>query len=158
MHRTVERLRKFPADADWMVGILYTINPDHHIFAQGYSAPRKATVVAEKKPELDAAFFAGLPISKSKKKLTCTLGAPRLSKTERERLRIAKLEEKLAVQQKVIAFQIQRSKERIADQEKIDSLLEKVRLLENEGSKTQQKTSETLSQGAGTHGKAAGYA
>ena len=116
------------------------------------------TTVAEKKPHLDAAFFAGLPISKSKKKLTCTLGAPRLTKTERERLRIAKLEEKLAVQQKVIAFQIQRSKERIADQEKIDSLLEKVRLLENESSKTQQKTSETLSQGAGTHGKAVGYA
>ena len=97
MQQTAERLRKFPADAEWMVSILYTINAGHHIFAKGYVAPRKTTTVAEKKPDLNASFFIGAPLSKSKKKLTCTLGAPRMSKTERERMRIVKLEEKLAL-------------------------------------------------------------
>jgi len=97
MQKTAERLRKFPADSEWMVGIMYTIKPDHPIFAKGYTVPKKVTANAEKKPDLDASFFIGAPMSKSKKKLTCTLGAPRVSKTERERLRIAKLEEKLAM-------------------------------------------------------------
>ena len=104
MQKTAERLRKFPADSEWMVSILYTIKPNHSIFAKNYVAPKKVTANTEKKPDLDASFFIGAPMSKSKKKLTCTLGAPRLSKTERERLRISKLEEKLAVQQKMIAF------------------------------------------------------
>ena len=135
MKRTAERLRKFPADADWMVGILYTIKPAHPIFSKSYVVPKKVTaILEEKKPDLDAAFFAGLPLSKTKKRSTCTLGVPRLSKLEREQQRIAKLEEKFAMQQKKTAFQIQCSKDRIADEAQIAKLMEKVRQLENQGS------------------------
>ena len=104
MNNTSKRLRKFPADIDWMVGILYTIKPEHPIFSKSYVVPKKVTAMAMKKPDLDATFFAGLPLSKMKRKTNCTLGAPRLSKLEREQQRIAKLEEKLEMQKKKTAF------------------------------------------------------
>ena len=97
MKRTARHLRKRPANLDWMMDVLATINGEHEYFDKEYLKPKK--VVAEGElvtddkliPNTDG-FFDSLPIAKNvKKKYRLNLNGP--SKADKERNKLLKMQQ-----------------------------------------------------------------
>ena len=123
MKRTAKHLRKRPANIDWMIDVLATINENHEYFRKDYYKPKK--LVAEDELVADNqlientdGFFDSLPIAKNvKKKYRLNLNGP--SKADKERKKLCKMQkaaEKL--QQQLVQ---QRENIRMAEEQEVES-------------------------------------
>ena len=102
MKRTAKHLRKRPANVDWMLDVLATINEDHEYFHKDYSKPKKLVaedelVAGDQLIENADGFFDSLPIAKNvKKKYRLNLNGPSKAAKERKKLyKMQKAAEKL---------------------------------------------------------------
>ncbi len=105
MKRTAKHLRKRPANLDWMLDVLATINKNHEYFHKDYSKPKKLVaedelVAGDKLVENADGFFDSLPLAKNaKKKYRLNLNGPSKADKERKKLlRMQKAAEKLQQQ------------------------------------------------------------
>jgi hypothetical protein len=123
MKRTAKHLRKRPANIDWMMDVLATINENHEYFRKDYYKPKK--LVAEDELVADDqlikntdGFFDSLPIAKNvKKKYRLNLNGP--SKVDKERKKLYKMQkaaEKL--QQQLVQ---QQENIRMAEEQEVES-------------------------------------
>ena len=70
MKRTAKHLSKRPADVNWMLALISTIDEDHVYFHKDYQKPKKVVELTEdlQSPGVignDDGFFDNLPISKN---------------------------------------------------------------------------------------------
>ena len=123
MKRTAKHLRKRPANIDWMIDVLATINENHEYFRKDYYKPKK--LVAEDELVADNqlientdGFFDSLPIARNvKKKHRLNLNGP--SKADKERKKLYKMQkaaEKL--QQQLVQ---QQENIRMAEEQEVES-------------------------------------
>ena len=61
MKRTAKYIRRKPPQAQWMLLILSSLEPDHFLFAKSYVNPRKPLAAQEQCDSYDG-FYEGLPI------------------------------------------------------------------------------------------------
>ena len=114
MKRTALHLSKRPADVDWMLDVIATLDENHEYFAKDYVKPKKQVDSAEMVHQSNLihnnnGFFDSLPLSKnvSKKHKLNLLGQ---TKVEREKQKLVKMQrqfEKLQEKMQTQAVQIE---------------------------------------------------
>ena len=137
MKRTAKHLRKRPANIDWMIDVLATINENHEYFRKDYYKPKK--LVAEDELVADNqlientdGFFDSLPIAKNvKKKHRLNLnGATKAQKEQRKLLKMQsdakKLQQKLVEQQEAVR-KAQEEAEESSDDEVLSQAVQRQR-------------------------------